>query len=56
MLLVDGAPPPYSMTVSELSCLKLMALSVPLLLKLPVLPRGKCVCVFPMSVSAPCKN
>lgn len=56
MLLVDGAPPPYSKTVSELLFLKLMALSVPLLLKLPVLPRGKCACVFPMSVSDPCKS
>lgn len=56
MLLVVRAPPPYSMTVSELLLLKLLALSVPLLLKLPVLPRGKCVCVSPMSVSAPCKN
>lgn len=46
MLPVDGAPPPYSKTVLELLFLKLMALSVPLLLKLPVLPRGKCVYVY----------
>lgn len=53
MLPVDGAPPPYSKTGSELLFLKLVALSVPLLLKLPVLPRGKCVCISDVCVSAP---
>lgn len=55
MLAVDGALPPYSKTVSELLFLKLVALSVPLLLKLPVLPRGKCVCISDVCVSASCK-
>lgn len=55
MLAVDEAPPPYSKTVSELLFLKLVALSVPLLLKLPVLPRGKCVCISDVCVSASCK-
>lgn len=52
MLPVDGAPPPYSKTVSELLFLKLMALSVPLLLRLPVLPGGKCVCISRVCVCA----